>query len=246
MKKLLSVLLLAGVILSFTACKSGKDDTTPTTDNTNPHDHTHATDSTTAPTEASQESEVDPTSPEITTETPITPDSTQDRVTRGSISGDTYKNSILNLSFTLPSGWIFYSDKELCSLSGLSVDNLSHFTDIAESNPAVYDMYAIHKESGASVSLCYENLLYTTGSTLTAKEYLEVIKAAVSGAGVSQIEDHGTVNLCSGSYESATITSGASSNQQTHFLKAYNQYMVTIIVTSPSAQAEADILKMFS
>lgn len=245
MKKFISILLLAGMLLlSFTACNSGSNEA-PDSDTTHSHDHSHT--ESYSETTSSATDETDKTSPSADSSDKADSSKNNSKaVTRGTFSSDKYKNTTLNLSFTLPSGWTFYSDKELCTLSGLSTEDLSDFTNIAENNPAVYDMYAIHKESGASVSLCYENLLYTTGSTLTAKEYLEFIKAAVQGANISQIEDHGTVDFCSGSYEKATITSGSANTRQTHYLKAYNQYMVTIIITSHSATEEADIVKMFN
>lgn len=268
MKKLLSIFLLTGVfLLSFTACA---DEPTMAESTSHSHNHENESQSITTDTQSATDSATegvtessshgstqgsDQTATQAknenapsdnSSEKPAPPSQTGSKtIIRGSYSGNKYKNPVLNLSFTLTSGWDFYSDKELCSLSGLSLNTFSQFSNAAESNPAVYDMYAIHKESGSSVSICYENLLYTTGSTLSAREYLEVIKAAVAGAGVSKIEDYGTVSFCSGSFEKATITSGSSHNRQTHYIAAVDHYIATIIISSPNAEAEEEIIKMF-
>lgn len=239
MKKILSALLVGLLIFSCTAaCNNTKNTTSPTEE----HTHTH----TTAP-ETTEATETTPVATETPTEettvlnTPLV-------LSKGAYSENKYINNILNLSFTLPTGWMFYEDADLCSLSGISPDAYADFETAAKNNPAVYDMYAIYNAGEASVSLCYENLLLTTGSLLSEKEYLDVITSAVSGAGVSEIVNNGTINFCGETYESATITSGdgAIKTQKTYYLKAADNYMITLIITTTPSVPESEVSKAFS
>ena len=233
MKKLLAI-IIAGLLILFCSACGDKAETPADTDHT--HSHTHASEEiTTAP-------ETNPTT------TPATqPQNTFTVLEKGITTPTEYINYSLNLTFDLPDNWTFYPDTELCSLSGLSYEAFSDFDTAIESNPVVYDMYAVYKEQESSVSICFENLELTTGSALTAREYLDFLKNAVEGAGVSQIEDNGTVDFCSGTYESATIISGYDEvkTRKTYFLAEVDNYMVTIIITSKSEITESQIIDMF-
>lgn len=233
MKKLLSIITVVFLVLSCTAC--GNNTEAPS-DADHDHPHTHASEEvTTTPSTA-----------------PVTEPATHSQNTftgleRGITTNTEYKNSSLNLTFDLPDGWAFYPDTELCSLCGLTYEAFSDFETAIENNPAVYDMYAVYKEKDASVSICFENLLLTTGSPMSAREYLDILTNAVEGAGVSEIEDNGSVDFCSGVYESATIISGYDDvkSRKTYFLTAVDNYMVTIIITTKSEITESQLIDMF-
>ena len=253
MKKLLTILLMLLLVFFCSACS---DTHTVATDPHFDHTHTNAPSSaTSADNNFSTEEHSHTTENETTvsTDASVTASDSTDKPSfdtpiKGIYSDNQYKNPVLGFSFTTDKEWVIYSDTELAYLSGLSEDVYSDFNTALNTSPAVYDLYAVHKESGTVISLCYENLLITSGNTLSAGEYLDSMKTAVEGAGVSEIQINGSIEFCGRTYENAVITSVSASEktQQTYYLYALNNHMATLIITTKSDTPDTEILQMFN
>ena len=212
MKRLLSALLVAVMLLSVVMLPACDNNTDPAqTDGTNTPSGTAATDPSKAPTDPTDEptDPVDPTDDEPTdpiepteettepteapTEAPTqAPTEAVPEFSLGSAVGSTYTNDFLGLSCTLPSGWEYYTDQQILEMNNLVGDAVGD--DIAEtlSNAAIiYDMMATKPDEGASISVNLEKhtALQLIGIDLqqTLEAQIPTIETAFSNMGYENV-----------------------------------------------------------
>ncbi len=252
MKRIFAAILATLLLLSFWGCSKSKPEDTP-------HDRTHshlATEAatiqnTSAPTEITEQPvTTEPTDPQSIAENSDPTDPRviplNDTLERGTTEGNIYTSTTLGLTFEKPSKWVFAEEADLAYYSGLLSGGFGDFAATASENPAVYDMYVNHKESGSTVSICYENLLITVGDTLSAEEYADIIKNAISENPDSTVTEEGEITLGGRNYSKLIIKtkSESESTLRTYYLTKVGNYMATIIATLPEGSS-IDIDSMF-
>ena len=110
----------------------------------------------------------------------------------GTAKSGTYKNDFLGISCTLPSGWTFYSDKEIRELNNLTMDMLDE--DIAErleKANIIYDMFATCQTTGSNMNVVLEKLSTAQTIKLDIKATLEAqfdtLKSSYESMGYTNI-----------------------------------------------------------
>lgn len=133
MKRTLALILALVLCLSLTACVPVLP--VPTT----------AQPETAAPTAA-------PT--EAATEAPATTEAQETALAHGIVEGNTYTNETLNFKFTVPEGWIFYTEDQIAAQNNLTVEMFegTAAADALKQNGQLIDMMAA-KLDGSNASL---------------------------------------------------------------------------------------------
>ena len=104
-------------------------------------------------------------------------------ITRGTVSGNIYKNEFLGFEFHAPNSWKYYTDAEIAAAMNIAVDNFfeDDFKKLLENNPSVYDMMVVDSLTGTNVGVCYENLSMSGSTNITEEQYIEIVKNQHSG-----------------------------------------------------------------
>lgn len=157
MKKILCLFLSVMMLLSLSVCLAGcgpedvRGDVVENNATQNPTENKTPTD----------------------TQTP-TQNETEPDFSMGKATGSAYKNDFLGISWTLPEGWVFYSDEQIQQLNNVVGDYVDE--EVAEKLkelPIIYDMYAQHTTDGSSVNINMEKLNALQIATLNIKQTLE-------------------------------------------------------------------------
>ena len=100
---------------------------------------------------------------------------------RGTVSEGVYENETFGVSFEFGEGWDILSDEEIAAAMGLAAEEIyGEGAEITGGN--IYDFYGTKNETGARVSINYENL--ETFSEITdANGYLEIVMANLIASG---------------------------------------------------------------
>ncbi len=177
MKKLFALTLALVLCLSLTACSGSLSLGRPTAP------ASEAPAQSTAPTEPKTEAPTESAKPEGI---------------HGIIEGNTYTNDALNFKFTLPEGWIYYTDEQMAAQNNLSVEMFKD-TDTAEAIKTagqLMDMMAT-KSDGSNVNLVIQPAQVQM-STFTDKQLFDLLqenyKAQFASSGL-EIKEYGTVDL---------------------------------------------------
>ena len=111
----------------------------------------------------------------------------------GKSENNTYNNEFLGLSCTLPSEFVFFTDKQILELNNMVGDVIDE--DVAkqlESANIIYDMYAVNQAAGDSINVNLEKLSAAQIITLDIKKNLEAqietIKSSFQNMGYTDID----------------------------------------------------------
>ncbi len=93
---------------------------------------------------------------------------------RGTVSGQTYRNDFAGLTVTLPEGWVFFSDEEReNTYAGFDAyDENGDFITCCDAGA--------WKESGASLMITYENAAVLYGEAFSVEDYLSAAKESLA------------------------------------------------------------------
>lgn len=111
----------------------------------------------------------------------------------GEVSGNTYSNSFLGLSCTLPDHWVFYTEEEILEMNDLAGSFMDEQTKetLANAN-LVYDMAAQYLEEGSSINVNMEKLSAAQLLSLDIQATLEAqipgIETAFDNMGYTDIQ----------------------------------------------------------
>ena len=144
MKKLLAVLLTLVLVFSLCGCLGGNNDDVR-------GDITSGNQS-----ETEKETEKEP------------------EFSLGKATNNTYKNDFLGISCTLPSEFVFYTDKQMLELNNIVSDVMDEeAAEKLKNANIIYDMYAVNQAAGESVNINLEKLNAAQIITLDIKKTLE-------------------------------------------------------------------------
>lgn len=183
MKRIVSLILAAMMLLSMTACGSKPADVRGEVE-------------TVAATEAQIQGEVE-TAP--ATEAPETEPAEEAEeaeevdVQLGTTASNTYTNKFLKLRCTLDSDWEFYTDEEIRELNQLTQDSLSdQYAEMVKNADTLQDMYAINNETGETVNITISKMSLFAGAVLTTEDYADMaipqLGPALESAGMTDVQ----------------------------------------------------------
>lgn len=98
----------------------------------------------------------------------------------GSVEDGAYASNYLNLTFSPPDGWSFFSDGELLELMGLDSASGS-FEQAVSSQLVVQEMTAVAPDGDWNVNIALEDTSYYLGySDISPADYIEIAKEQLS------------------------------------------------------------------
>ena len=173
---------------------------------------------------------------------------------RGTIDGDTYRNTLFGISFTLPEGYQFATDEQLAQMANLTADMLEDEASqkAIEDGRTIIDMYAIGT-GGQNVSLTIEKVNPIAGVLADVEKYREIcvgnLDQQLAGTGMEVVEhEDGTYQIGGTDYPSEQIVISYQGNtiyEQLVFLKS-GSYFGLLTATGTSFEATEQMLSYCS
>ncbi len=174
------------------------------------------------------------------------------RIARGSITDNVYKNESLDITFTAPNGWTFYTDEQLAEMMNVTKDVLKNEELFdAEGVANAIDFMAIETATANNINLAVENLKRSGNSKMTIEEYLEHSKKQIN----EQVEDMtytftdtGKATISGDEYTTmkASCTINGITLTQYFYVRKVNYYMVSITATTNNGMSAASFEALFS
>lgn len=237
MKKIVSLILAALMLLSMTACGSKPADVRGEVQ--------------TAATEAPKTTEAQP-SAEAEPETTEAAEAEED-VQLGTTASNTYTNKFLKLSCTLDSDWVFYSDEEIREINQIAQDALGEkYAEQVKKADSLQDMYAANYENGCTLNITMSRI-GAMGLVLTPDTYADAampqLAPALESAGMTDVKiEKGTVEFAG---ETATALFIQTTNQgypffETMVILERGGYIVCITSASYIEDTTMDALNAFT
>lgn len=227
MKKLISIILAAVMLLSLCAC-GGKEDgvTEPST--------TVPTTPTTVPTTAPVETQA----PQL-----------------GSYENGVYSNSYIGIKCTVDQEWYVYNNEEMAQLNGLVLDTMTD-EDLVEqlkNADVAYLFYAMKNDGLISMNITMEKLNLVSGILLDEKSYakasVQQLPAALESMGMTDVTAQEEMFTFAGQ-EHAGISvhstySGVDFYEKLICIKA-GEYMAVITLASYGEDVTSELLNYYS
>lgn len=167
---------------------------------------------------------------------------------RGEWQDNKYVNDFAGIKFNLPEGWEKYSDERIAEIMNIGVAALNEdqqkMAELAEQT-AVYGMAANNPSTGASVMITIEKPVLK----VTPEYYVSSVKQqleAVEGVGYVVGEQY-TTKIAGTEYQAldANATVSGYTVSQTYYIKAVDDYIVGIIITTTGDGQLNEILSYF-
>lgn len=121
---------------------------------------------------------------------------------RGKTENYVYENEAFGIKYTADSDWYYYSDEEIASAMGIAADEIfsEEQKELISEAELIYDMYCANLETGATVSVNYENVGLVYGGLIDEKAYLEI-----SSAGVEESVSEAGIEISKNEIGTATV-----------------------------------------
>ena len=174
-------------------------------------------------------------------------ESKKDEYAVGSISGDTWTNESLGISFTLPSDMRIATDEELQSVlqsgaAAISPDATDNVLDYINKT-SIYELYAIGSDGG-SVQVLFEK----ASSLISEERYLESVQSGLKSLYDFEFTEIGTIDV--GGKEFYGFAGGVQANgtgvYQLYACKRVGERMGCIILTSLSESEIENLVGTFT
>ncbi len=217
MKKIISIMLCVGMLLSFAACSGSenKEASAPTAEPTEAP--------TPEPTEAPTPELTEAPTPEPTAVPTPEPTAPSDGAISsddlfGTINGDAYENRFLGIGCRLE-GWHYASREEIAATYNLMEYIFSDdVSELIENNQSTIIMLAINANHSKTVTIAVENTIYMYGSPLSAEQYIDLsipsLEAMLSEAGITDLSvTHETMTFLGSEKPCITITGAFQGNE---------------------------------
>lgn len=213
MKKLISILLLAAMLLALTACgAAGKAEDTAAADKLREAAQ-KAEEATAAAEEAALAEE---TAAEAAEAAPAeeAEETYEAEEMIGEKSGNSYANETLGIRAAFSDNWTILDDEQTAQMLGLVADNFSE-VDLAEQlreSGSLYDLYAMTvDQSGDNVNVVIEDLGVVNGIIIDEKKYLEIaedqLETTFAQMGMTDVTlDKGTYSFAGKDHVSVLIS----------------------------------------
>ncbi len=173
-------------------------------------------------------------------------------VTRGETTENSYTNSSIDVQFTKPDNWRFYSETELAKLMNITAEQFRDeaFMESAKLTSTI-EFMAIQVSTGNNVNLTIENLRISGNGRIRLEEYLAAAKKNLQEQMVGATYIFGQEsNVTLGGQEylrmEATCSYMGTSFKQYMYLRKVGECMILITGTSMNGTGADTFEKMFS
>jgi len=254
MKKLISVLLLAAMLLTLTACgAAGKAEDTAAAEKLK--EATQKIEEAAASAEESAPGQETPAEAEPAPAADAEEELDAEELI-GEKSGNSYANETLGIRAQFPDNWTILDDEQTAQMLGLVADNFSE-VDLADQlweSGSLYDLYAMTlDQSGDNVNVVIEDLGVVYGIVIDEAKYLELsekqVESTFAQMGMTDVTlDKGTYSFAGEDHVSVLITanySGVPVYERMVLIKAGN-FMSVVTAFSLDAARLDDIMGFFS
>ena len=171
----------------------------------------------------------------------------------GKATGTTYNNEFLGLSCNIPSGWRFYSEKEILELNNLVGEVVDDETaEQLKNADLIYDMYAINEADASGININLEKHTVLQVASLNLKNVLEsqidTIKSAYQNMGYTDIAANYQKTTVDGKeFDSLKITAKIQGIDFYLIVFTFKKgaYVANVTVNSLTTDKTADILGYF-
>lgn len=230
MKKILSVLLAALMLMSFAGCKI-----TPVAD-----------------VDDDKPAVVTPEDDEpVVEDEPAAEDEPDVEFTLGEIDGSVYTNEFAELTFAAPAGWSFVSDEDIAALMGVAVEIITEGKLDADYIGTMYGMMVQSSDMQSNVQVTFENLS-ASGKKLSAESYMALLKIQLPAMyqkmdAECEIGDTSTIELCGNEYcyMDLSVDLNGHSITQAYACRKIGDYLVNIVFTASSESVLAEQIACF-
>lgn len=172
---------------------------------------------------------------------------------RGTITDNTYTNTSLGITLTLPDGWRFYSTSEIASVMNITKEILED-PDILDSTDisTFMDFMAVDAKETNNINMSIENLATTGNQNLSDEELLAMLQEQVQQQLPSAqytFSQSTTVTLGNGQFlktEAQCTYSGIRMSQYIYIRKLGNHAVAITATVTDSSLSSSDIEAMFS
>ncbi len=172
---------------------------------------------------------------------------------RGTITDNTYTNTSLGITLTLPDGWRFYSTSEIASVMNITKEILED-PDILDSTDisTFMDFMAVDAKETNNINMSIENLATTGNQNLSAEELLAMLQEQVQQQLPSAqytFSQSTTVTLGNGQFlktEAQCTYLGIHMSQYIYIRKLGNHAVAITATLIDDSLTSADIEAMFS
>ena len=172
---------------------------------------------------------------------------------RGTITDNTYTNTSLGITLTLPDGWRFYSTSEIASVMNITKEILED-PDILDSTDisTFMDFMAVDAKETNNINMSIENLATTGNQNLSDEELLAMLQEQVQQQLPSAqytFSQSTTVTLGNGQFlktEAQCTYSGIRMSQYIYIRKLGNHAVAITATLIDDSLTSADIEAMFS
>ena len=184
----------------------------------------------------------------------ITTDPTDPPFSLGTTANNTYKNTYLGLSCTLPSDWVFYTDEQIRELNNFVGDMAGEeYQELLKNATIIYDMYAATPDSLNSININLEKLNALQIVSLDLKTVLEsqfpTIKSSLENIGYTNVQmQYEKITVDGKEYDGITVTANFSgiSFYETCFCFLKGQYLANVTIACLQNNNIPSILNQFS
>jgi len=163
---------------------------------------------------------------------------------RGETQGQTYHSRYLNITFTLPDGWSFYTDSQLEQQSGMAigllVDPGTEFSKGLMDHGAFYDMYAHNEPTASSVGLLYQFVGEANGEDIGTEDFLRHLMSGLPDFEFT-FSDQFSRSIGGKSYTGmhSQINFGSATVYYDYYVIKIGGYFVAIVITSNNQDPES-------
>lgn len=250
MKKWISILLLAAMLLALTACgAAGKVEDTAAADKLK--EAAQKVEEAVAAEEAAPAEEAEEAAPAEETEEEL---DAEEMI--GEKSGNSYANETLGIRAEFPDNWTILDDEQTAQMLGLVADNFSEadLADQLRESGSLYDLYAMTvDQSGDNVNVVIEDLGVVYGIVIDEAKYLELaekqLDTTFAQMGITDVTlDKGTYSFAGEDHVSVLITgnyNGVPVYERMVLIKAGNFMSVVTAFSLDTARLD-NILGCFS
>lgn len=217
--KLIKLTIALLMVLALAGCNS--NETPIIIDDTNINDSSTVIEDTTN------------TNKDTTTET----SKTEKELSMGSWNESVYTNDFLNLKYTLPAGWISYSNEEIATLMNISSDlaygEKDFLKEIAKLT-SVYYLFTQNTTNNNNVSVLTEKPLVD----VTVEYYIDQLKTQLAAMTTIKYEigETSTIKIGDKDVTVLSVTAPEYNLLQKYFVYKVDKYFVGIVATSTTGE----------
>ncbi len=170
-------------------------------------------------------------------------------ITRGTIEENVYNNADLDITFTKPSNWYFYTDEQISEITKISVEEILNENQYdPEKMTYVLDFMA-GDEQGNNVNLSIESLNFL-GKTMTVEKYIENLKENLNAQETLTYTFSDTSDVTLSDTTFTRMTASATYNTitmtQYMYVKKLDDYVLCITATAVNDMSASEFEAMFS